>query len=204
MTSKSTMLFDNIYTVVEKVLKILVLLSCLGATLWQCWRCFAKFSSEPQGTHMSMIKATGNPLFPSISICPYPFTNTTFNSTILSECDISQTQYSTQARWSNNNIGKCANPKTLYYNIIWKLEDLIWKIRIRPNDLSYLKVLPNETDSYRYIDMRNYGRCYIFIPSTEILKNGIFKMILEVKTKVRVFVTSAGVLGVKLSAEKNT
>ena len=104
------MFIDKICTVVEKVLKTLVLLSCLGVVLWQLWQCFTKFLSAPQSTHMSMTKAAGNDMFPSIIICPYPHTNTTLNSTILSECGINWKEYLKEAKWSNKEIEKCQNP----------------------------------------------------------------------------------------------
>ena len=68
----------------------------------------------PQSTRMSIIKAAGNDMFPSIVICPYPFTNTTLNSTILSECGIHWGDYLKKAKWSNKEIGKCENPKTSF------------------------------------------------------------------------------------------
>ena len=43
-------------------------------------------------------------------------------------------------------------------------------------------------------DMKFYGRCHTFNPSTEILKSGIFWMEMFFKTKVRVFVHNHGVL----------
>ena len=61
---------------IEQVFKTLVFLSCLGVVLWQCGRCTTKYLSKPKGTQISIINVANNTLFPFITICPYPYTNT--------------------------------------------------------------------------------------------------------------------------------
>ena len=60
----------------EQVFKVLFFLSCLGVVLWQCGRCTTKYLSKPKGTQMSIISVANNSMFPFITICPYPNTNT--------------------------------------------------------------------------------------------------------------------------------
>ena len=112
----------------EGFFRLLIFLVCLGVVLWQSWMCGTKFVTKPKGTHISIKKPY---MFPSITICPQPFTSTTLNKAILSRCGITWKQYFNNARWSNQGVENCTDPKSLFYEIIWKPEDLISKIRIR-------------------------------------------------------------------------
>ena len=95
-------------------------------------QCCTKFQSKPQGTKLSISNSAGN-MFPSVTFCPYPVPVENgqyiwvYNSTILLNCGINWKQYKRESKWSNQAIENCEHPKSLYYNIIWKLEDLISK-----------------------------------------------------------------------------
>ena len=137
---------------IEGIFRSLIFLLCLGVVLWQCWKCGTKFVRKPKGTHISVIKPT---MFPSVTICPQPFTNTTLNTTTLSKCGITWKQYFKSARWSNQGIENCTNPKSLFYEIIWNPEDLISKFGIRGYDFnSYIVIFPNDSNPFRHIDIK--------------------------------------------------
>ena len=126
----------------------------------------------------------------------------TLNSTILSECGIDWTQYfANTAKWSEREKEECDNPESLFQKIIWKPENLITRFWVQSHDLVGMYIPLNDTYSFSPIDMKTFGRCYTYNPSSEILQNGIFRISIAFKTSVRVFVTSAGVLGVKRAAE---
>ena len=139
-------------------------------------------------------------MFPSVTVCPYPHKKNALNSTVLSECGIKGEQYFLKRNWSNQSIERCADPKLLFNDIIWKLKDLITKFEVRFFNLSFIQI--DDPNSFYHIDnMKKSGRCYTYIPSSEILENGIFRIILKVEKKLRIYISSTGVLGVKKSAE---
>ena len=66
------------------------------------------------------------------------------------------------------------------------------------------QITVKDKDFFHPIDMKLYGRCYTFLPSLDLVKSGIFKIKLHLRTqqtKIRVFVNSNGVLRVKKAAE---
>ena len=117
---------------IERLFRYFIFFTCLGIVTWQCWKCCTKFQSKPQGTKLSISNSAGN-MFPSVTFCPYPVPVENgqyiwvYNSTILLNCGINWKQYKRESKWSNQAIENCEHPKSLYYNIIWKLEDLISK-----------------------------------------------------------------------------
>ena len=177
-------------------------LSCLGIVIWQCSKCLTKFLSKPQGTQLSVVNSAGN-MFPSVTFCPYPDPkeDTKYNSTILSNCGITRNQYF--VIWSNQTIENCRNPKSLYYNIIWKLDELVSKVKIYSFNMSNIVFKDNKNSLFSPIDTQNYGRCYTFLPPEQNLIDGIYRIRFVLKTKARIFVESNGVFGVKRSAENN-
>ena len=176
-------------------------LSCLGIVIWQCSKCLTKFLSKPQGTQLSVVNSVGN-MFPSVTICPYPDPNenTIYNSTILLDCGITGSQYFFV--WSNKTIEKYRNPKSLYYNIIWKLDELVSKVIIHSINTSSI-VYEDKTALFSPIYTHNYGRCYTFLPPEQNLIDGIYRLRFILKAKARIFVGNNGVFGVKVSAENN-
>ena len=103
--------------------------------------------------------------------------------------------------WSEREKEECANPKSLFHKIIWKPEDLMTKFWVQSHNLIGTYIPLNDTNSFNHIDIKNFGRCYTYNPSSEILQNGIFRISTVFNTNVRVFVNTAGVLGVKRAAE---
>ena len=161
---------------VERLFRYFIFFTCLGIVIWQCWKCCIKFQSKPQGTKLSIVNSAGNK-FPSVTFCPYPNPkkeNTVYNSTILSNCGITRTQYF--VIWSNQTIESCRNPKSLYYNIIWKLDELISKVQVYSFNMSKTVFKDNKTALFSPIDTQNYGRCYTFQPPEQNLKDGIYRM----------------------------
>ena len=128
---------------VERQFRYFIFFTCLGIVTWQCWKCCTKFQSKPQGTKLSIVNSAGN-MFPSVTFCPYPDPNknTIYNSTILLDCGITRSQYFVV--WSNKTIESCRNPKTLYYNIIWKLDELISKVKIYSFNMSNIVFKDNK------------------------------------------------------------
>ena len=124
---------------IERLFRYIIFFTCLGIVTWQCWKCCTKFQSKPQGTKLSIVNSAGN-MFPSVTFCPYPDLkeNTIYNSTILSNCGITRNQYF--VIWSNQTIENCRNPKSLYYDIIWKLDELISKVKIYSFNMSKIAV----------------------------------------------------------------
>ena len=182
-------------------------LSCFGIVIWQCSKCLTKFLSKPQGTRLSVVNSAGN-MFPSVTVCPYPdpteekeYGSPVYNSTILSNCGINWKEYKSKAKWSNQTIENCQDPKALYYNIIWKLEDLVFKVQVASFDMSKIVFNNNIAALFSPIDKSGYGRCYTFQPPEQSLKDGIYRMKFIFKAEARVFVNNNGVLGVKPSAE---
>ena len=187
---------------VERLFRYFIFFTCLGIVTWQCWKCCTKFRSKPQGTKLSIVNSAGN-MFPSVTFCPYPDPkeDTKYNSTILSNCGITRNQYF--VIWSNQTIENCRNPKSLYYNIIWKLDELVSKVIIYSFNMSSIVFKDNKTTVFSPIDTHNYGRCYTFLPPEQNLIDGIYRMKFTLKAKARVFVENNGVFGVKRSAEDN-
>ena len=109
--------------------------------------------------------------------------------------------FNKETKWSNDKIEKCADPNSLFHAIVWKPEHLIKKFKVQSYNLVEITVPLNDTETFNHVDIKNYGRCYTYIPSSEILQNGIFKITIRFNTLVRVFITSPGVLGIKLTAE---
>jgi hypothetical protein len=152
-----------------------------------------------------MVTSAGN-MFPSVTVCPYPeptedeeYGSPIYNSTILSNCGINWQEYSKKAKWSNQNIENCGDPKSLYYNIIWKLEDLISKLQVYSFDRSKIVFRDNITALFSPIDKSAYGRCYAFQLPEQNLKDGIYRIKFIIKAEARVFVNNNGVFGVKYS-----
>ena len=189
---------------VERLFRHFIFFTCLGIVTWQCWKCCTKFQLKPQGTKLSIVNSAGN-MFPSVTFCPYPDPkeNTLYNSTILSNCGITRNQYF--VIWSNQTIENCRNPKSLYYDIIWKLDELISKVKVSSFNMSSIafKDKDNKTALFSPIDTQTYGRCYTFLPPEQNLIDGIYRMKFTLKAKVRIFVENNGVFGVKRSAEDN-
>ena len=187
---------------VERQFRYFIFFTCLGIVTWQCWKCCTKFQSKPQGTKLSIVNSAGN-MFPSVTFCPYPDPNkdTIYNSTILFDCGITRSQYF--VIWSNKTIENCRNPRLLYYNIIWKLDELISKVKIYSFNMSNIVFKDNKNSLFSPIDTQNYGRCYTFLPPEQNLIDGIYRIRFVLKTKARIFVESNGVFGVKRSAENN-
>ena len=189
---------------IERLFRYIIFFTCLGIVTWQCWKCCTKFQSKPQGTKLSIVNSAGN-MFPSVTFCPYKTAkeNTAYNSTILSDCGITWKQYTISGIWSNQTIEKCRNPKSLYYNIIWKVDELISSMKVVSFNMSSTVFGDNKTALFSPIDTHSYGRCYTFLPPEQNLIDGIYKMKFWVKAKTRIFVENNGVLGVKQSAEDN-
>ena len=172
-------------------------LCCLGIVIWQCWRCLEKFLSKPQVTQLSIVNPAGE-MFPSVTVWR-AFPN---NFTILSNCGITKHQYYGEAIWSNQDIDDCGDPKKLFYSTTWKVEDLISKVRVMSFDnndkISYIKFF------YPVDKISNpRARCYMFLPPEEILRDGIFRIIFEFKTHVKIFINTNGGFAVKRSAIEN-
>ena len=198
---------QNVCYWLERLFRAIVFLSCFGIVIWQCSKCLTKFLSKPQGTRLSVVNSAGN-MFPSVTVCPYPdptevkeYGSPVYNSTILSDCGIQWVHYKNKAKWSNQTIENCGDPKSLYYNIIWKLEDLISKVQISSFDMSKIAFKDNIAPLFSPIDKSAYGRCYTFQPPEQNLKDGIYRMKFTVKAQARVFVNNNGVLGVKRAAD---
>ena len=193
---------------IEGLFRYLVFFTCFGIVTWQCWRCCTKFISKPQGTQLSIVNSAGN-MFPSVTVCPYPeptedkeYGSPVYNLTILSDCGIQWVHYKNHAKWSNQTIENCGDPKSLYYNIIWKLEDLVSKVQVYSFDMSKIGILKhNMTAFFSPIDKNAYGRCYTFQPPEQNLKEGIYRIKFIFKVVTRVFVNNDGVLGVKRVAD---
>ena len=197
---------QNVCYWLERLFRAFVFLSCLGIVIWQCSKCLTKFLSKPKGTRLTMVNSAGN-MFPSVTVCPYPdpteakeYGSPVYNSTILSNCGISWKQYKLWSKWSNQTIENCGDPKSLYYNITWKLEDLISKVQVFSFDLSKT-AFKDITALFSPIDKSAYGRCYTFQPPEQNLKDGIFRMRFIAKAEARVFINNNGVLGVKRAAD---
>ena len=192
---------------IELLLRYLVFFTCFGIVSWQCWRCCTKFISKPQGTQLSIVNSAGN-MFPSVTVCPYPeatedeeYGSPLYNSNILSNCGINWKQYKQECKWSNQAIENCEDPKSLYYNIIWKLEDLISEVKIYSFDMSKIVLNDNITALFSPIDKSFYGRCFTFQPPEQNLNDGIYRIKFIVKAEARVFINNNGVLGVKRAAD---
>ena len=187
---------------IERLFRYLVFFTCFGIVTWQCWRCCTKFISKPQGTQLLIVNSAGN-MFPSVTVCPSEDKEygSPVNSTILSNCGIKWGEYKNKAKWSNQTIENCGDPKSLYYNIIWKLEDLISKVHVNSFDMSKITFKENITALFTPIDSNPYGRCYTFQPPEQSLKDGIYRITFLVKAEARIFVNNNGVLGVKRAAE---
>ena len=142
-------------------------------------------------------------MFPSVTVCLSEDKEygSPVNSTILSNCGIEWGEYKNKAKWSNQTIENCGDPKSLYYNIIWKLEDLISKVDVNSFDMSKTTFKENITALFTPIDSNPYGRCYTFQPPEQSLKDGIYRMKLIFKAEARVFVINNGVFGVKRAAD---
>ena len=126
----------------------------------------------------------------------------TLNSKILSECGLSPKQYfDKNPKWSEKEKEECASPKSLFHKIIWIPDDLMTRFWVQSHNLEVTHIPINDTDSLNHLDMKTFGRCYTYNPSSEILQNGILRISIAFKTNVRVFVTNTGVLGVKRTAE---
>ena len=200
----------------EHLFNLSIFLTCIGVVTWQCMKCFNKFISKPKGTHVSIMNTASGILFPSISVCPNPIEGI-LKSEILNECGLSKEDYFFHAKWSNQSIEKCADPKTLYHDIIKKPKDIIQQFLVQFWDLSTLDVLPNDTLHFHYIDSKEkyiysledtppaFWGCYTFNPSLEIMKRGIFGINIKPSFwnyDLRVFVSNIGMLGIK-KAEDN-
>ena len=187
---------------IELLFRYLVFFTCFGIVTWQCWRCCTKFISKPQGTQLLIVNSAGN-MFPSVTVCPSEDKEygSPVNSTILSNCGIKWGEYKNKAKWSNQIIENCGDPKSLYYNIIWKLEDLISKVDVNSFDMSKITFKENITALFSPIDSNPYGRCYTFQPPEQSLKDGIYRITFLVKAEARIFVNNNGVFGVKRAAE---
>ena len=192
---------------IERLFRYFVFFTCLGIVTWQCWRCCTKFISKPQGTQLSIVNSAGN-MFPSVTVCPYPdpkedkeYGSPVYNSTILSNCGINWQQYKQESKWSNQAIENCDDPKSLYYNIIWKLEDLVFKVEVASFDMSKIVFNDNIAALFSPIDKSANGRCYTIQPPEQNLKDGIYRIKFIFKAEARVFVNNNGVLGVKRAAD---
>ena len=64
-------------------------------------------------------------MFPSVTICPYPNDNSVLNSTILTKCGLDKDQYFNDNKWTGQGSENCSDPKLLFYDMIWKPEDLV-------------------------------------------------------------------------------
>ena len=198
---------QNVCYWLERLFRAFVFLICFGIVIWQCSKCLTKFVSKPQGTRLSVVNSAGN-MFPSVTVCPYPdptevkeYGSPVYNSTILSDCGIQWVHYKNKAKWSNQTIENCGDPKSLYYNIIWKLEDLISKVQVASFDMSKIVFNDNIAALFSPIDKSAYGRCYTFQTPEQNLKDGIYRIKFIVKAQARVFVNNIGVLGVKRAAD---
>ena len=149
-----------------------------------------------------IVNSAGN-MFPSVTVCPSEDKEygSPVNSTILSNCGIEGGGYKNKAKWSNQTMKNCGDPKSIYYNIIWKLEDLISKVQVYSFDMSRIAFKDNKTALFSPIDSNTYGRCYTFQPPEQSLKDGIYRMKFFVIAEARIFVNNNGVLGVKRAAE---
>ena len=198
---------QNVCYWLERLFRAFVFLSCFGIVIWQCSKCLTKFLSKPQGTRLSVVNSAGN-MFPSVTVCPYPdpteekeYGSPVYNSTILSNCGINWKEYKSKAKWSNQTIENCGDPKALYYNIIWKLEDLISQVQVYSFDMSKIVFKDSITALFSPIDENGYGRCYTFQPPEQNVKDGIYRIKFIVNAETRVFINNNGVLGVKRAAD---
>ena len=154
----------------ERLFHFLVFLFCLGIVTLECWRCWTKFLSEPEGTHISIINTVGNEMFPSIIVCPYPNKKKGLNSIVFSECGIRGGNYFDEAKWSNQSIKKCANPRSLFQKIIWKLTDLMNYFEVHFFNLFSVNITLKDTKSFHHIDsIKKCGQCNTFILSSNII-----------------------------------
>ena len=193
---------QNVCYWIKQLFRAFVFLCCLGIVIWQCWRCMEKFLSKPQLTQLSIVNSAGN-LFPSITVCPAKSNN----STIFSDCGITESQYRQGGIWSNKDIDGCGDPKELFYSTTWKLEDLISEVHVKSFNNSANSLFDNKAKFFYPVDRndfnRFYGRCYTFLPPKENLRDGIFRIIFVFKAKVMVFVNTNGVFPVNRAATES-
>ena len=144
-------------------------------------------------------------MFPSITFCPFPNSyQTVYNITALSECGITLEQYVHGSKWSVQDIEKCADPKSLFEDVIWKAEDLIEEVEILFTNSSKTKVSINKVEFFLPSDSQLGGRCYTFDPSSHMIEEGMVKqkwLLRTSGTKIRVFINSNGVLRMKRAAQ---
>ena len=144
-------------------------------------------------------------MFPSITFCPFPNNyQTVYNITALSECGITLEQYVHGSKWSVQDIEKCADPKSLFEDVIWKAKDLIEEVEILFTNSSKTKVSVNQVEFFQPSDKSYIGRCYTFNPSSNMIEKGMVKqkwLLRTGGTKIRVFINSNGVLRMKKAAE---
>ena len=164
----------NVWSV--NIVRLFIFLICFGIVIWQCWSCVTKFLDKPQGTSMKIVRSAEK-LYPSITFCP-DFKDS-WNVSVLSDCGISINQYTTGSTWSNQDIEKCSDPKTLQENMIVGSEGIIRNVRIDFNDNSDTNFIgDNLTNILKPIGFHRGGRqkflrCYKYQYPAVVQTKGI-------------------------------
>ena len=105
-----------------RLLRALIVTTCLSVVGWQAVTCMGKFLGRPQGTAISIVQANEN-IFPTITICPDAFNDSArdllYNGTLLNSCGIKIGDYRYNGIWANESheLEICRDPKKLFEEV---------------------------------------------------------------------------------------
>lgn len=138
-------------------------------------------------------------MYPSVTLCPFD-EDEAYNNAVFENCEIEKHDYVENGKWSSET---CPDLQGLHENLVHKVEDFVVVVTILTYNQSGNQqelIFPNNTEFWKPLDSRQFGRCFSLNPPEKIRREGIFWLEIFTKIDLKIFFHNPGLWSTLASA----